>query len=166
MVASDHRFKIVFTIGVLLLGAAAAQSGKALERCAHDTTALRCVQFVSNYDGDTIKVNIADIHPIIGNNMSVRLLGIDTPEIRSTNNCERDKAKLAKKLVGDTLKTAVHIDITSISRGKYFRIVGKVIADGQDVSKLLIEHGQAVEYLGKTKPQVDWCKPLPNSLSH
>ncbi len=42
-------------------------------------------------------------------------------------------------------------------RGKYFRIVGSLIADGVDVSELLIERQLAVLYDGGTKAK-DWCK--------
>ena len=42
-------------------------------------------------------------------------------------------------------------------RGKYFRIVGRLIADGQDISDLLIERQLAVLYGGGTKLK-DWCR--------
>jgi len=40
-------------------------------------------------------------------------------------------------------------------RGKYFRIVGRLIVDGQDISNLLIQRQFAVLYDGGTKVQ-DW----------
>ncbi len=42
-------------------------------------------------------------------------------------------------------------------RGKYFRIVGRLIADGVDISDLLIERHMAVPYDGGTKVK-DWCE--------
>jgi len=42
-------------------------------------------------------------------------------------------------------------------RGKYFRIVGRLIADGVDISELLIERQFAVLYDGGTKVK-DWCE--------
>ena len=42
-------------------------------------------------------------------------------------------------------------------RGKYFRIVGRLIADGQDISDLLIQQHLAVLYDGGTKVK-DWCE--------
>jgi len=41
-------------------------------------------------------------------------------------------------------------------RGKYFRIVGRLIADGVDISDLLIQRHLAVLYDGGTKSK-DWC---------
>ena len=40
--------------------------------------------------------------------------------------------------------------------GKYFRIVGRLIADDVDISELLIERQLAVLYDGGTKTK-DWC---------
>ena len=40
-------------------------------------------------------------------------------------------------------------------RGKYFRIVGRLIADGVDISDLLIDKSLAVPYDGGTKTE-DW----------
>ena len=42
-------------------------------------------------------------------------------------------------------------------RGKYIRIVGRLIADGVDISDLLIERQLAVLYDGGTKVK-DWCE--------
>ena len=42
-------------------------------------------------------------------------------------------------------------------RGKYFRIVGRLIADGADISDLLIQKNLAVLYDGGTKLK-DWCE--------
>jgi len=42
-------------------------------------------------------------------------------------------------------------------RGKYFRIVGRLIADGVDISDLLIQKQLAVPYDGGTKVK-DWCE--------
>jgi len=42
-------------------------------------------------------------------------------------------------------------------RGKYFRIVGRLIADDVDISELLIQKNLAVLYDGGTKVK-DWCE--------
>ena len=42
-------------------------------------------------------------------------------------------------------------------RGKYFRNVGRIIADGVDISDLLIQRQLAVLYDGGTKTK-DWCE--------
>ena len=38
--------------------------------------------YLRNYDGDTITFNLPGLHPIIGEEISIRVNGIDTPEIK------------------------------------------------------------------------------------
>ncbi len=45
--------------------------------------------YVRNYDGDTITFNLPGLHPIIGQKISIRVNGIDTPEIKG--KCEQEK---------------------------------------------------------------------------
>jgi endonuclease YncB( thermonuclease family) len=114
------------------------------------------VEFVRNYDGDTITVNIPSLHPLIGSKISIRLRGIDTPELRSKCAQEKQLAKECKKIVYDLLCEARRIDLYNVQRGKYFRIVADVVADGQNISKILLDKGIAVVYNGGTKVK-DWC---------
>ncbi len=55
--------------------------------------------YVRNYDGDTITFNLPGLHPVIGEKISIRVNGIDTPEIRG--KCENEKygAQQAKEMV-------------------------------------------------------------------
>ncbi len=86
--------------------------------------------YVRNYDGDTITFNLPGLHPIIGEKISIRINGIDTPEIRG--KCEKEKydAQQTKEMVADILKDAERIDLKNIERGKYFRIVADVFVEG------------------------------------
>ena len=113
--------------------------------------------YVRNYDGDTITFNLPDLHPIIGEKISVRVNGIDTPEIKG--NCEKEKydAKQAKEMVADILKNAEQIILKNIERGKYFRIAANILVDGEDLGDMLIEAGVAVKYDGGKKSH-KWCK--------
>jgi len=44
------------------------------------------VEVISVYDGDTFKVNLTGEREIFGENLSIRLRGIDTPEIRGSSD--------------------------------------------------------------------------------
>ena len=44
---------------------------------------------VSVYDGDTFKVDLKGIHPLFGDDVSIRLHGVDTPEIRAARTGSR-----------------------------------------------------------------------------
>ena len=56
---------------------------------------IKASEVVSVYDGDTIKVNIEGYPPIFGKAISIRIRGIDVPEIRG--KCPIEKKKLLKQ---------------------------------------------------------------------
>jgi micrococcal nuclease len=113
--------------------------------------------YVRNYDGDTITFNLPSLHPIIGDKISIRVNGIDTPEIRG--KCEKEKydAKQAKEIVSNILKNAEHITLKNMKRGKYFRIAADVVVDGENLADVLIDAGMAVRYDGGKKTH-NWCE--------
>lgn len=118
----------------------------ALTDCKHDNDNFRCVEYIKNYDGDTITFNIPNIHPLLGKKISIRINGIDTPEIRTKNKHEKKKALKAKMIVQSILEKANRIDLMNIKRGKYFRIVADVIIDNASLGDKLIKIGIAKRY--------------------
>jgi len=118
------------------------------------------VQYVRNYDGDTITVNIPGVHPLLGHEISVRVQGVDAPEIRGAR-CpeERTLALKAKQFVHDLLTQAHSIVLENVKRGKYFRLVAAVRVDGRDLSTLLLENHLAVPYNGgpRSGNAAVWC---------
>ena len=113
--------------------------------------------YVRNYDGDTITFNLPGLHSIIGEKISIRVNGIDTPEIKG--KCEKEKydAQQAQQMVEDILKDAEQITLRDMERGKYFRIAADVIVDGENLADMLIEAGMAVRYDGEKKTH-KWCE--------
>lgn len=122
---------------------------------------IKDVKYSRNYDGDTITFNIPNIHPIIGDKISVRVNGIDTPEIRGKCKTEKILAKKAKEIVSTALKSAKKINLLNIKRGKYFRIVADIEIEVRygfvSIKDLLIKSNFAVPYDGGTKTK-NWCK--------
>ncbi len=114
------------------------------------------VKYLYNYDGDTITVDIKGVHRIIGEKVSIRVYGIDTPEIRGACFNEKLLAFRAKFYVSDVLSKSKKIKLKNVSRGKYFRIVAEVITDEGDLAKLLLDKNLAVKYTGGTKTNI-WC---------
>lgn len=114
------------------------------------------VEYVKNYDGDTITVNIKNIHPLIGQEISIRIANIDTPEMKGGCEKSRAMAKEGQVVVQNLLTGAKKIDLMNCERGKYFRIVADVYADNINVGNLLLVKGLAVKYDGGTK-KYDWC---------
>lgn len=103
------------------------------------------------YDGDTIHVTIPSFAPIAGENVGIRVLGIDTPEMHDHDPAIKKLALEAKQLMISTLKGAKKIELKNCSRGKYYRYVAYVYADGINVSMLMLKAGLAKEYWGGTK---------------
>ena len=123
------------------------------------------VDVVRVYDGDTITVNIPTWPSIIGNKIGVRIFGIDTPELRTKCAEEKKLAIKAREFVKDKINKANSVDLKEILRGKYFRIVAKVLIDNKDISDVLIAQGLAVPYFGGTKKH-KWCEPMINATTN
>lgn len=107
------------------------------------------------YDGDTIYVDIDGWPEIIGENMPIRVARIDTPEMKGQCASEKQRAELAKKYITLHLQNAKVVELRNIERGKYFRLVAEVIADGVNVSDAMLKSGMARPYDGGTK--ISWC---------
>ncbi len=126
--------------------------------CAHDEKNFRCVKYVKNYDADTVTFDVPNVHPLLGKKINIRLGGVDTPELRTKNTCEKEKGIKAKKQVAALLKNAKRIDLGNIQRGKFFRVVADVVIDGKSLSHYLLKNGLAYSYDGGTKRKINWCK--------
>jgi len=115
------------------------------------------VSYIANYDGDSIRFDIPDTPAIVGENMTIRLLGIDTAELKKSK-CEQERktALLAKNRVHSLLKDAKVINLHRVARGKYFRILADIEFDGKDLAAILLEEKLAVPYFGGTRDH-DWC---------
>lgn len=123
------------------------------------------VQFVKNYDGDSITFNIPNAPAIFGKNMVIRLRGIDTPELKKKScPAAQEKAKKAKQLVHSLLIDAQIINLHHIARGKYFRMLADVEFDGKDLATALLNQNLAVKYSGGKK-ESHWCTEKTNTIS-
>ena len=87
--------------------------------------------------------------------MSIRINGIDTPELRGKCDKEKQLAKLAKHFTVERLRAAKSVVLKNIKRGKYFRLIADVYVNGVNLGEQLIKQGHAVKYTGKTKQT--WC---------
>ena len=113
-----------------------------------DATVL---EVTSIYDGDTFRANIKGFPAVIGEHMSIRINGIDTPELRGKCDKEKQLARLAKQFTVERLRDSKVIVLKNIKRGKYFRLIADVYVDGVNLGEQLVKQGHAVKYQGKTK---------------
>lgn len=114
------------------------------------------VEVVRVYDGDTFFADIDSLHPLLGEEIGIRVRGVDTPEIRGRCERERILARMARDAAAALLTEAERVDLIEVERGKYFRIVATVLVDGVDLAHALISQGLAVEYVEGAR--IDWCE--------
>ena len=108
------------------------------------------------YDGDTCTVNIpGDMPSVFSESIPIRILGIDTPEIRG--QCAKEKA-LAIKARDEARKFVVgkKVILSNVQRDKYFRLVADMSTDEGDLATRLLDLNLAVPYDGGTKSST-WC---------
>jgi micrococcal nuclease len=111
-------------------------------------------------DGDTINVDIDLGFNTILSNQSVRLLGIDTPESRTSDKVEKVFGNLSKEKVKEFIDKCEGQIILQISLGdseeKFGRLLGKVInpKGKSSLNEWLIWNNYAVAYNGENKNKV------------
>ena len=119
-------------------------------------------------DGDTIDVAI-DLGFDVSTSQRVRLLGIDTPESRTSDPEEKKFGLLSKKKLKEWCLKAVESEKDDIemeircpeadSRGKFGRVLAEVwvCEDGAwtNVNKWMCDEGYAVPYVGQNKKDVE-----------
>ena len=117
-------------------------------------------------DGDTVDVDIDLGFGTWIHNERVRIMGIDTPESRTSNDIEKKFGLAAKsrlqELLGETaiLKTQVSKKGEDM-KGKFGRILGDFMYRGTLVSRILCDEGHAVPYFGGSKAKIK-AKHLKN----
>ena len=101
------------------------------------------------YDGDTITVAAKLNNELF--KFSVRVLGVDTPEIKGSSASEKRAAIKARDFVRTLLLDKV-VHLRNHVREKYGRVCASVILeDGRDLSEILIQQNLGVSYGGGTK---------------
>ena len=109
----------------------------------------------SVYDGDTIKGS-ASVWPGLSQFISIRVNGIDTPELRTKNKCEKRLGLVAKQALIDYIANK-KVVISNVKLGKYAgRVLADISVDGEDVASYMIKNGYARRYDGGKR--LGWCR--------
>lgn len=106
---------------------------------------------VNVYDGDTITVAF-DTFGLGFFLHSVRVLGIDSPEIKGKTSEEKVAAVAARDYLRDIIDGQL-IDLEIAGEDKYGRLLGHVVrhSDGLDVATHMVDTLHAVKYDGGTR---------------
>lgn len=99
----------------------------------------------SIYDADTIRADIDLGFGVWLSNQSLRLAGINAPEIRGE---ERPQGLISRDWLRDRIPTGTEILIRTDKdkRGKYGRWIAVIIHEEVDINALLVEKGLAEWY--------------------
>lgn len=117
----------------------------ALGACASER-----VQYLYAYDGDTITLKIN------GKKQHVRVVGVDTAEMRGKCAKERRQARAAQKFVHQLLQNAEEIRLKPKGRDRYARLLAVVYVDDKRLDQLIIRAKLGRKYQGGRRQS--WCK--------
>jgi endonuclease YncB( thermonuclease family) len=110
-------------------------------------------------DGDTVEFEAKFLPQPLKPLLSIRVLGVDTPEKAPRAKCEKEAeaakkaSEFTKKLVSSATKTQIEIREWDKYGG---RVLGDVLLDGKRLSEMLIENKHARPYFGEAKKS--WCE--------
>ena len=110
-------------------------------------------------DGDTVVVEAPWLLPELGDTISIRIMGIDTPEKGWRGECqqEKDLGEIATQFAKDTLPAGTVVQVEVIQWDKYGgRINGEIWINEKNFAEMQVERGYAREYDGGTKES--WCE--------
>lgn len=120
----------------------------------YDVVLLKCV------DGDTVDVDIDLGFGVWLKDERVRIMGIDTPESRTSDKVEKVFGTAAKNRLKELLKEGGKLITTEDNngedmKGKFGRILGDFRSpDGRLVTDIMIEEGHCVAYFGGSKEEI------------
>jgi len=96
------------------------------------------------YDGDTITVDFDLGFGIVLRKQKIRLLGINTPEVRGKSREQGliSRDRLRERIMGEN----VIIKTTKDRKGKYGRWLGEVFIKDENINQWLLNEGLAEKY--------------------
>eukprot|EP00965_Chrysotila_dentata_P263512 6214845-Pleurochrysis_carterae.AAC.3 len=126
------------------------------EECVEFCPDLKQAKCVRVYDGDTIYLGTVLPAPYGPTKFACRLLGVDTPELRTRDDKEKALAKEARDIVkAMVLNKTVEARVSG--KDKYGRLLVRISTEScPDLSQYLIDEKVAVFYTGGKKRKVDW----------
>lgn len=117
------------------------------------------VKVLKVVDGDTVDVDIELGFGVWLTDERVRVVGIDTPESRTSDKVEKvfglaAKARLKELLDEEAILITQDDKHGEDMKGKFGRVLGDFRVGGRTVTEILIEEGHAVAYHGQSKDDV------------
>jgi len=108
------------------------------------------------YDGDTITIAAKIPGDDTAYRFSVRLNGIDCPEIKGKTDDEKEVAQLGKKMMSDLVMGEI-VHLEGVKLEKFGRLLATVKYQGHDLNQWMLDQHLAQPYGGGTKKvDFDW----------
>lgn len=127
------------------------QQGKPINENAPTPASFDNVSIASVYDGDTFKINLNCSLAVYCEKVPVRVLGVDTAEIKGQTEREKEMAQQAKEFTKKFL-VKEPVSLSNCTRDKYFRLLCDVTnGEGKNLAKELIKAKLGYAYWGGTK---------------
>lgn len=127
---------------------------------------LESGRVIKVYDGDTITIasKVPNLKYSLIYKFSVRLNGIDSPEIKSNNKNEKIIAIKARNALSDKILNK-DVYLKNVKTEKYGRLLCDVYLDKENINNWMIKEKYAVNYNGGTKKSPDsWVKYHENNI--
>lgn len=128
-----------------------------LKKCTYENTRpfqpnfTHCTM-VRVYDGDTLHV-VTEMNGTISRFM-IRMLGYDSPELKSKNPEERRSAQIAKEALENRIKgKLLRVEIDTQKKDKYGRIIATLYDDLGNINQWMMNEGYGYYYQGGTKKE-------------
>ena len=117
---------------------------------------LNSGRVIKVYDGDTITIasKVPNLKHSLIYKFSVRLNGIDSPEIKSNNKDEKTMAIQARDTLSDKILNK-DVYLKNIKKEKYGRLLCDVYLEDENINDWMINERYAVIYDGGTKKSPD-----------
>ena len=140
------KISLMLTCALLLASCAHVSASQQNDMANFDNVSL-----ISVYDGDTFYIDIpsCDIG-VFCKHISVRVRGVDCPEMRGGSAKTKARAKQAKEF-SERFLTSGKILLYNCGRDKYFRLLCDVGVNGKSLGEELLKARHAIPYNGGTK---------------
>lgn len=142
-------YRFILWLGVF--GGTIASPVDAVDLHFHDVTFHRC------YHAHSCFVSIPNLPNIFGDVILVRIAGIETPEILGQCPKEKELAVEARNFINTVLENAREVELYELERGENFNLIARIMANGENVSKLLLDKKFALPASEKAE-KPNWCK--------
>jgi|TARA_B110000967_G_scaffold201641_1_gene239233 micrococcal nuclease len=102
------------------------------------------------YDGDSITIVAKPYENYPAYRFSVRLNGIDTPELRTHDENEKKHGYIARDALSAKILNKIVV-LKNVGSEKYGRLLADIYFDDENICEWMVIQGYAVRYDGGTK---------------